>query len=85
MDTYIGQHGNAFFILIAMLIVVIAQIAWIWVKNQNEYSDRILVFTILAFLGVFAGLVVTQKESATGVFSLLGVIAGYLVGRTRNP
>jgi hypothetical protein len=74
---------NGLLLVIAFIVVVVAEVVLL-TKNGEKYSARgvqIIGLTIVAFLGVFSGLVVSSASNASAVFGLLGAVAGYLAGK----
>lgn len=74
---------NGLLLVIAFIVVVVAEVVLL-IKSESKYGVggvQIIGLTIVAFLGVFSGLVVASQNNASAVFGLLGAVAGYLVGR----
>lgn len=72
---------STFLVVVALLIVVLAQMIMAWWKNWNTNAIKIVGFTTLAFVAVFAALTVSNNQNGSAVFGLLGTIAGYLAGK----
>lgn len=72
---------STFLVIIALLIVVLAQMVMAWWRDWNTNAIKIVGFTTLAFVAVFAALTVSNTQNGSAVFGLLGTIAGYLAGK----
>lgn len=72
---------STFLVVVALLVVVLAQMAMAWWRNWNLNAMKIVGFTTLAFVAVFAALTVSSTQNGSAVFGLLGTIAGYLAGK----
>jgi hypothetical protein len=75
---------NALLILVAFVIVVIAQMIMAWMKEWNANAVRIVGISTIAFIGVFAALTVPSQQNVAAVFGLLGTIGGYLLGKSES-
>lgn len=81
MDQYLAGNGTTVVLSLLMLLTIIIQALIIWKQGWGKLSYKLFGLTVLAFLAVFAGLTVSDTKSASGVFGLLGIISGYLIGK----
>ncbi len=73
--------------LIFMLGLVVVFEVFSVTKSEKGWTDnsiKIIGLTVVSFLSVIAALVVPEgsKEALTGVYGILGGIAGYLFGKS---
>ena len=81
MDAYITNHGNSFFLMVAMVLICLFQMGLIYVRGETINSARTLSVTILGFLGLIAALTVSKEANATSIFGLLGALGGFVLGK----
>lgn len=77
------ENFNAVFILIVLLIVVAMMMFIILKRNLSESTVKVMmVGVVIIFVAVFSALTVANDKNAGAVFALLGIVAGYILGKS---
>jgi hypothetical protein len=82
LHKFFGDDFTTVLIVLAFIIVFIAQTIVTFKRKWDAYAVKIFCVTVIAFFGVFAASTVDSKDNAAAVFALLGTIAGYILGKS---
>lgn len=82
LDKFFGQDFTTVLVVLAFIVVFIAQTIVTFKRKWDAHAVKIFCITVIAFFGVFAASTVDNENNAAAVFALLGTIAGYILGKS---
>lgn len=81
-------YAQSGLLLVIAFVVGVSVEAYLFVRLRltvGADAVRIVGFTVIGFLGVYAALVIDKPTNAAAIFGLLGVIAGFMAGKSTVP
>jgi hypothetical protein len=72
-------------LLVVAFSITIVSLSFLFSRPAIKFGPghlKSIALVVVGFLGVFAGLVVSNPTNATAVFGLLGALIGFVVGRS---
>jgi hypothetical protein len=78
--------GSTLLLALAYAVAMIAESVVVTRSHWTHphFALLLLGITTVAFFGVFAAMAVDKPTNSAAVFGLLGVLAGYLAGRSEK-